>query len=378
MAGIYIHIPFCKTRCYYCDFYKTTNLGMRGDFLTALGKEISQRQTELGMETVKSLYLGGGTPSVLSGSELEGILNKVFAQYSFCSEPEITLEANPDDLSLPVLKGLLRFGVNRLSLGVQSFDDRDLKTMNRRHSAQQAVKSILLAREAGFSNLSIDLIYGLPEQTLSAWERNLHAAVELPVSHISAYDLSFHEGTVFYKHLKSGKLSKISDELSLAQFKLLRKKLGEAGFEAYEISNFARDGRYSIHNRSYWERKPYLGFGPSAHSYDLETRRWNYPDLKKYLEAIKKGLVYWNYELLRPQDQYNDYLITSLRTKWGINISFLERNFDSRFVRYFYREAGIFTDTGHLIRKDDSFVLSEEGLFISDIIIEKLFFTDRR
>lgn len=374
MAGIYIHIPFCKTKCHYCDFYKSTDFGARADFLSALKKEMVVRKHELNNETIESIYFGGGTPSVLKINEIESILETIYSFFQVHQDPEITLEANPDDLNPLFIEGLAGTRINRLSIGIQSFHDRDLKVMNRRHNALQAVGCVENAQAAGFGNLSIDLIYGLPNQSADDWKNNVETALRMNVSHISAYHLTYHKGTVFYKYLKSGKISEIPDEISLAQFRLLRHSLEEFGYEHYEISNFARNGRYSRHNRSYWERENYIGFGPSAHSFDQRTRRWNVSSLKKYLHAVEHEAPFWKDEVLTPQDQYNDYMITSLRTMWGISGAYLDSVFDSRYTSYFRKEALPFIDTGHMIFDGKTYTLSEEGLFISDRIMEKLFF----
>lgn len=374
MAGIYIHIPFCKTKCHYCDFYKSTDFGEQSDFLSALKKEIIRRKQEVNDELIESIYFGGGTPSVLKINEINDILQLIRATFKLHEDTEITLEANPDDLTESFVRALANTDVNRLSIGIQSFNDRDLKAMNRRHNADQAAGCVKNAREAGFRNISIDLIYGLPNQSLKDWEINIDKAIRLNVSHISAYHLTYHEGTVFYDYLKAGKISEIPDELSFSQFKLLKHRLEQTGYEHYEISNFAREGLYSRHNRSYWERKSYLGFGPSAHSFDQRTRRWNVASLRQYLQAVENDGTFWEDEILSPNDQYNDYMITSLRTMWGISNKYLNTAFDPQYAHYFRQEAQPFIGTGHMFCNNGSYTLSEEGLFISDKIMEKLLF----
>ncbi|MGQ7870227.1 radical SAM family heme chaperone HemW [Sunxiuqinia sp. sy24] len=376
MAGIYIHIPFCKTKCHYCDFYKSTDFGAKTDFLVALKKEIKERKNELQQEEIASIYFGGGTPSVLKIEEIRDILSLIEQHYQLGEDVEITLEANPDDLSESFLEGVKTTIINRLSIGTQSFNDHDLKSMNRRHNSRQAVNSIRAAQYAGIQNISIDLIYGLPNQTLADWETNVEQAIALNVQHISAYHLTYHEGTVFFDYLKKGKIKELPDELSLEQFKLLLNCLKEAGFEQYEISNFARKHCYSRHNKAYWERKKYLGFGPSAHSFDYHTRRWNVSSLKKYLQAMEQKLPYWETEILSEQDQYNDYMITSLRTKWGISVAYLEQNFAEKFVQHFKSEAEKYLESKHLYCTNNVYLMSTEGLFISDKIMEELFFLE--
>jgi len=376
MAGIYIHIPFCKTKCHYCDFYKTTDFGAKTDFLSALEQEISWRRDELQHEKIASIYFGGGTPSLLKIKEINEILDLIAKTFLLEDDAEITLEANPDDLTDDFLQALKSTRVNRLSIGTQSFHDSDLKSMNRRHNSTQALKSIQSANEAGIKNISIDLIYGLPNQTLEAWAQNVRTAVSLNVQHISAYHLTYHEGTVFYDYLKSGKIKELPDELSLEQFKLLLQTLKGAGFEQYEISNFARNQQYSRHNKAYWERKNYLGFGPSAHSFDGKTRRWNVAGLRKYIHAIETNSPFWESEILSVQDQYNDYMITSLRTKWGISATYLQQNFPEKFFVHFQHEAKKFISSQHLLLNEGVYGLSAEGLFISDKIMEELLFLE--
>ena len=374
MAGIYIHIPFCKTKCHYCDFYKSTDFGAKTDFLSALKKEITWRKDELHHEKIASIYFGGGTPSVLKISEINEILDFCSHFFQLEKDVEITLEANPDDLTPEFLQGLKQTSVNRMSIGTQSFFDRDLKSMNRRHNSEQALNSIKAAQAIGIDNISIDLIYGLPNQSLEEWKYNVETAVSLDVQHISAYHLTYHEGTVFYEYLKSGKIKELPDELSLEQFKLLLRILLEAGFEQYEISNFAQNENYSRHNKAYWERKKYLGFGPSAHSFDHRTRRWNVSSLRKYLQAVESNSVFWESEILTNQDQYNDYVITSLRTKWGISTADLNESFSEKYVRHFQKEADKFILSKHLQLENGVYKLSVEGLFISDKIMEALLF----
>lgn len=374
MAGIYIHVPFCKTKCHYCDFYKTTDFAARPDFLTALKREIEARKKELEGEQIESIYFGGGTPSVLKVAEISSILKHIGSIYTLSPDVEITMECNPDDIAEAYLNELISSPVNRLSIGTQSFFDRDLKSMNRRHKGQQAIDAVKAAQKAGFRNISIDLIYGLPNQTLEEWKQNIATAIALDVQHISAYHLTYHEGTVFYDYLKSGKIKELPDELSFDQFKVLKEELEKAGFEHYEISNFARSGLYSRHNKAYWERKAYLGFGPSAHSFDLKTRRWNVSSLRKYLQAFEQKTDYWENEILSEQDMYNDCVITSLRTIWGIRFGYLQEQFAPHYAKHFQTEAEAYIQSNHLYLDEGAYKLTTEGLFISDKIMESLLF----
>jgi len=369
LAGIYIHIPFCRKRCHYCDFFKSTDLSQKARLLAGLKKELQNRASELGSEEIATIYFGGGTPSVLLIDELKDLLNTIKENYQIAENAEITLEVNPDDLTQAILSALKQIGFNRLSMGVQSFSESDLKLMNRRHGVLQAVQSVKWAKKAGFSNISIDLIYGLPNQTIEDWERNIRIAVELDVQHISAYNLTYHEGTVFYDQLKKGILKELPDELSLQQFELLIKILKEAGFEHYEISNFCKPGLYSQHNSSYWKTKKYLGIGPSAHSYNLKSRRWNVSSISKYLDGLENNQSYFETEILTEQDRYNDFIITGLRTIWGISEEFLQSTFQLKYFTHFQEYKEKYLLSGHVSCISGIVSLSSEGLFISDKIM---------
>lgn len=369
MAGIYIHIPFCKRRCHYCDFFKSTDLSQKNRLLAGLNKELKNCASELAADEINTIYFGGGTPSVLLIDELKDLLNTILQNYRVAENAEITLEANPDDLTQIYLSELIQKGFNRLSMGIQSFSESDLKLMNRRHNALQAVQSVKWAKDAGFSNISIDLIYGLPNQTIVEWERNVRTAIELEVQHISAYNLTYHEGTVFYGRLKKGVLKELPDELSLQQFELLIRALKEAGFEHYEISNFCQPGLYSRHNSSYWKSQKYIGIGPSAHSYDLVSRRWNVSSISKYMEGLENNQPYFETEILSEQDRYNDFIITGLRTIWGISEAFVHTEFADKYFIHFQKIKEKYLQSGHVISTLGAVCLSSEGLFISDKIV---------
>ena len=369
MAGIYLHIPFCRKRCHYCDFFKSTDLRPKTRIIEALKQELILRSGELDSDEVNTIYLGGGTPSVLVVGELKDLLQTIKSGFNVSPEAEITMEANPDDLSQAILSYLREVGYNRLSMGIQSFSEADLKLMNRRHGVFQAVQSVKWAKKAGFSNISIDLIYGLPNQNLAEWERNVETAIELDVQHVSAYNLTYHEGTVFYDQLKQGILKELPDELSLQQFQLMIRRLKEAGFEHYEISNFCKPGFYSKHNSSYWKNEKYLGIGPSAHSFDLTSRRWNVSSIHEYLDGIENRKPYSESEILSVYDRYNDYIITGLRTIWGISEEFIKREFPEKFWIHFRQIKEKNIQTGHVISLPDKVCLSQDGLFISDKIM---------
>ncbi len=369
MAGIYIHIPFCRKRCHYCDFFKSTDLRSKARLFEALKQELTKRSGELASDEIKTIYLGGGTPSVLVVGELKELLETIYANFNISPEAEITMEANPDDLTQANLTYLREVGYNRLSMGVQSFSEADLKLMNRRHGVFQAVQSVKWAKKAGFSNISIDLIYGLPNQTLEEWERNIQTAVELDVEHISAYNLTYHEGTVFYDQLKKGILQELPDELSLEQFQVLIRRLKEAGYEHYEISNFCKPGCYSKHNSSYWKNEKYLGIGPSAHSFDLDSRRWNVSSIQEYLEGVENNKPYSELEVLSVYDRYNDYIITGLRTTWGVSEEIIEQEYPAEFAVHFRQIKEMYLKSGHVGEFPGKVCLTEKGLFISDKIM---------
>ncbi len=376
MAGIYIHIPFCRKRCHYCDFFKSTDFSQKSKLLEGLNKELVNRASEFASEEINTIYLGGGTPSVLLVDELKELLKTIYQNFQVSPEAEITMEANPDDLSQAILSMLREIGFNRLSMGVQSFSETDLKLMNRRHGVMQAIQSVKWAKKAGFSNISIDLIYGLPDQTLEEWERNVRIAVELDVQHVSAYNLTYHEGTVFYDQLKKGVLKELPDELSLQQFEILIRILKEAGFEHYEISNFCKPGLYSQHNSSYWKSKKYLGIGPSAHSYDFKSRRWNVSSITKYLHGIENNQSYSESEILTEQDRYNDYIITGLRTIWGISEEFIQTEFSDVYFIHFQKIKNKYLQSEHIALESSTVSINKQGLFISDKIMADFMVVD--
>ena len=376
MAGIYIHIPFCKKKCYYCNFYKSVSGSRKEAFLQSLKKEILQRKEELQGEKIETVYLGGGTPSLLTIEETEDIIKTVLENFSVSENAEITFESNPEDLTDSYLKRLSTTPVNRLSIGIQSFKDSDLILMNRRHRSDRAIKAVKDAQNAGFNNISIDLIYGLPKQTMEDWKRDIKIALSLNVQHISSYCLTYSKGTVFYHRLKTGKLRELSDELCFRQFKYLVEILKENGFEQYEISNFSKSGYRSRHNSSYWLRKKYLGFGPSAHSYDFNTRRWNKADLEYYIKNVNENATYWEYEVLDVTERYNDYVITSLRTVWGISEDVLRSDFGEKYLIFFKKGIQSYLTSGHVLFNNGNYHLTTDGLFISDMIMEDLLYVN--
>jgi oxygen-independent coproporphyrinogen-3 oxidase len=373
MAGIYIHIPYCRKLCYYCDFHRALYAGDAGAFLNALAREIDLREDYLDNEPIETIYFGGGTPSVLKIQELNFITEKIQQKFSVADSAEITLEANPDDLDVSYINGLRHdTAVNRLSIGIQSFNDAELKLMNRRHNARQALQSVSEAKKAGFTNISIDLIYGIPGMTTGEWTKNLSLAMDPGITHISAYHLTFEPGTVFYKYLNEGKLIAPSEEESLSQYETLINMTHKNKFIHYEISNFGREGYFSLHNTSYWRQKKYMGLGPSAHSYNTVSRQWNVADNKKYIYSINKGIVRARKEILDKKTRFNDYLLTSLRTMWGTDMEYVAAAYGPEYSDYL--EAGIikFLSAGTMIKNKNILTLTDKGKFISDYIISEL------
>ncbi|MEN8115667.1 MAG: radical SAM family heme chaperone HemW [Bacteroidota bacterium] len=372
MAGIYIHIPFCRQKCNYCDFYKTLNTLLIPKFLATLKKEAEKRKQYLNNELVETIYFGGGTPSVLGEQKLYNLLAFLDKQWKIDSNAEITLEANPDDLTATYLNGIRQAGINRLSIGIQSFQDKLLERMNRRHNSEQAVQAVENAAKAGFQNISVDLIYGLPELTETEWQDNLDHVFQLPVHHLSAYHLTYHKGTPFYSWLKKGTLKELSETESIRQFNMLIDLAQKNGFEHYEISNFAKNEIYSRHNTSYWTGKKYLGLGPSAHSFDGSSRRWNVLDTEDYIQAFENNTGYFEEEFLTPEDKFNEYILTRIRTQWGISFDYVRQNFGKEKADYLEKQISKYKETKKIIVKNNIITLSREGFFISDEIMSDL------
>ncbi len=376
MAGIYLHIPFCVQRCHYCDFFSSTRLEMREQFVQACLKEIMIRKEYLQDEESDTIYMGGGTPSLLDPDSLSRIIDSLYKHLKISPHAELTIEANPDDLDAKVLKDLISVGFNRISLGIQSFRDADLILMNRRHSADQAIDSVHQAKSAGFENISIDLIYGIPGLSELDWKDNMYRIRELPVDHLSAYHLTFEKETAFGKWLKQGKMKEIAEESSFNQYQLLSKISKELGFEQYEISSFAKNQRYSLHNRKYWNGEWYLGLGPSAHSYNGESRHWNPSDLKQYLEGYLSGMIITEKEDISINDRRNELIMTSLRTKWGIKKSDWEKLDHPQSWTQLKEQGRKYLDSKDLICEDERLVINPESWFRADGIIADLFRVD--
>ena len=374
MAGIYFHIPFCKKKCNYCDFYSIINSRDIVELVECELLELEIRSGYIDNEIVKSIYFGGGTPSLLEINQIKRVLDEINLKFEVSDDCEITFEANPDDLSEEYLWGLFIVGVNRLSIGIQSFDDNVLKFLGRRHNSSRVVDIIKNAQKIGFKNISVDLIFGIPGFTTDVYKESLDHVLSLNIQHISAYSLSIEKRTLLYKLLKNNKISEISDEELLVQFDMTIDFMKEKGFVQYEISNYALKGFESRHNSSYWEGVKYLGIGPSAHSYNHISRQWNVGSVKNYCEGIIENKSFFEIELLSEQDKYNEYIITGLRTLKGVSISVIQNNFDFSISQYFRKVIGHLVNDDLIYMRDDRVILSRKGLFISDYIIRSLYY----
>jgi oxygen-independent coproporphyrinogen-3 oxidase len=373
MAGLYVHIPFCREACHYCDFHFSISIRQLNSMMNAIEKEIAMRKDFLQGEVLDTIYLGGGTPSVLSASQLKSLFRVIKDHYEIGTDPEITLEGNPEDLVPQYMENLIKLGINRLSIGIQSFHEDDLKFMNRRHGKKQSHYCLKIARKAGFKNMNVDLIYGLPGLTTKKWEENLDIASGYSPVHISAYHLSYEKGTVMdYRRMKSS--FKTQDELtSQDQYELLVDKLNQNGYLHYEISNFALPGYISRHNSAYWNGKKYLGVGPSAHSFNGEIRSWNIAKNTSYINFVHKGSVYYEMEKLDHTSRFHDYLMTSLRTMWGADLAYILREFGQMYKAHCLQMAKPYLQSGRMEKNGDKLILSRDGMFIADHIIAKLF-----
>ena len=372
MAGIYIHIPFCKQACHYCNFHFSTSLKQKEPLLQALLVEIERQKDYLSGEQLESIYLGGGTPSLLSVKELDLLFNQIQRFHKIANQAEITLEANPDDLSREQLKALRETPINRLSIGIQSFLEEDLRFMNRAHSAAEAEACIDLALEQGFTALTVDLIYGTPTLSHAQWEQNLQKVFEKPIQHLSCYCLTVEPKTALDHFVNTGKAKPVDEEQAALQFERLIEASKVAGFEQYEISNFARDGYYAVHNSNYWKGKKYLGIGPSAHSFNGESRQWNIANNAQYIRSIQAGELPHEVEHLDLDQRYNEYVMTGLRTIWGCEISKIY-GFSPAHARHFKDKAQAFIQAGNMEEKEGNYCLTEAGRLLADHIAMELF-----
>lgn len=372
MAGIYIHIPFCRQACHYCDFHFSTSMKKKDEVVEMLCREIELRKEELPGKQLQTIYFGGGTPSLLTAEELKKIFDTIHEHFTVAGDAEITLEANPDDLTREKLEVLAASEINRLSIGVQSFFEEDLKMMNRAHNAGEALGSIKMAKEF-FDNISIDLIYGIPEMSEERWKENIRIALELGLPHFSCYALTVEPNTALKKFIEKGVIKPLDDDAARAHFEILTETLKAAGFVHYEFSNFGKPGYFSRNNTAYWMGKPYLGIGPSAHSYNGNNRKWNINNNALYIKFLKKGELPLEEEELSVTDRYNEYIMTRLRTMWGIDPGEVEEKFGANYKDYMWEQAmPLFRDD--LLKKEEGKIhVSEKGKFLSDGIAAELF-----
>ncbi len=376
MAGVYIHIPFCRQACHYCNFYFTTSPGNKDKFISALLHEIELSKGYLEGERIETIYFGGGTPSLLSGSELISIVRRLEDHYDLSDLKEFTLEANPDDLSAEKVKefqGLQSLGLNRFSIGVQSFFDEDLKYMNRAHNSEEAISSIKRVQDAGFKNITIDLIYGTPTMNDQHWLQNLNTAFALGIPHISSYALTVEPKTNLERKIRQGESKPVNEEQAAMQFNILMEEMKKAGYEQYEISNFAKPGKYAIHNSNYWSGKKYLGLGPSAHSYNKVARKWNVANNMSYIQSIEKDIIPAEEEILTKAQQINERIMTALRTMWGLNLAEFEAD-----VMVWIKEDLSVIDPAHYTITANTLTLTNKGRLFADAIAASLFVTEEQ
>ncbi|HSM64337.1 MAG TPA: radical SAM family heme chaperone HemW [Gillisia sp.] len=373
MSSLYIHIPFCKQACHYCDFHFSTSIRKKGELVNMLCEEIRLRKNELPGKQLDTIYFGGGTPSLLSSEELKLIFDVVKANFEVRKDAEVTLEANPDDLTLENLKTFKDAGINRLSIGVQSFFEEDLQLMNRAHNAKEALESIQMAKQF-FENISIDLIYGIPGMSKERWKANIETALSLELPHFSCYALTIEPNTALKKMIEKGKVKPVDDEAARAHFDILTTILKREGYIHYEFSNYGKSGYFSENNTAYWFGKPYLGIGPSAHSYDEVNRKWNVSNNTLYIKSIEKGELPLEQEELSKSDRYNEYVMTRLRTMWGIDIKEVENLFGNLYKTHLLNEASKEVELGLLELNEDILKVTQKGKFLSDGIASNLFF----
>ena len=371
MAGIYIHIPFCKQSCHYCNFHFSTSTKNKDEVLDAIENEIKQKGQATN-ESISTIYFGGGTPSILDVNEINSIIKRIYKEFNVESEAEITIEANPDDLNKEKIINLSLTEINRLSIGVQSFIDKELKIMNRAHDSKKALNSIEISKKY-FNNISIDLMYGVPDSTIESWAYNLDTVSQFDINHISSYALTLEPKTALESFVRKLVVEMPEEDLVYDQYNLINKKLEPLGFINYEVCSFAKENFFSKNNSAYWLRKKYIGIGPSAHSFDGKSRSWNISNNKKYIDQIKKGKSFYKKEKLSKVDQYNEYVMTGFRTIWGVSANFIENNFNSKFKNYFTDRIQKHIDQKNIIVKDDIYTTTNEGRFLADGISSDLF-----
>ena len=372
MAGIYIHIPFCKQACHYCNFHFSTSLRHRDEMVTAICKEIDLQKDFLTNKNLTTIYFGGGTPSLLETSEINQILERLSKNYSWENNIEITLEANPDDITTEKISKLRAGGVNRLSIGIQSFIDSELLASNRAHNSDESLKAVQKCQDAGIDNLSIDIIYGMPGSTQDSWQYNIDKALELDVDHISSYALTVEPKTFLDHMVKKGGILLPKEMEVNKQYLQLIHSLTTAGYDHYEISNFAKPSKYAVHNTNYWMSVPYLGLGPSAHSYQPTFRQWNINNNAKYIKSISKGVIPSEREQTKYADQFNEYIMTRLRTMWGVDLNELNNRFSSE-LNNVQKNIAKYIKSQHVLLEDNHYRLTPKGKLLADGIDSDLF-----
>lgn len=373
MAGIYIHIPFCNSKCAYCNFFSLASKSRTDDYVSALREEIVIRNQYLGTENVKTIYFGGGTPSLLSTKQIGDILETLHENYNIISNPEITLEANPDTIDKEKMISLKKLGINRISVGIQSFNDEDLKYLDRRHDSRHALQVIDDLKSVGFGKLTLDLIYGIPTLTEESWNKNLDIFFSTGISHLSAYALTVEPRTILGQKIEKGILHNVDEEETIRHYNILINRTKEHGFEHYEISNFAKEGCMSKHNSIYWNDEKYLGLGASAHSYDGQSRQWNVSNLTKYISTDFDSDSYYEKEILTTDDRYNEYVMTSLRTSWGCDIEKISSDYGDAYAEHFLKNIKKHLNSEIILRKGNNFILTDEGMLFADGIAAEVF-----
>ena len=373
MASIYIHIPYCKQQCTYCNFHFRIVQNDKEEMLKSIKKEIKLRQSYLNGASISSIYFGGGTPSILNKEEIKSLIHTLYDNFRIDHDAEITLECNPDDLNTKKLLELKKIGINRLSIGIQSFDDADLKFMNRSHNAKEALNCIQFAKESGFDNITIDLIYGLPNQSNENWKKNLARMLSLDIQHFSAYSLTVEPKTKL-KHLIDKKLvTPLDDKITVEHFNTLVEIANENNFIHYEISNFGKEGFISKHNSAYWKNKHYLGVGPSAHSFNGSSRQWNVASNKQYIEKVNENDSYFEVEQLSNTQQYNEYIFTALRTIWGVELDYINKQFGHEALNYFKKQVINWENKGKIKQEKNTYTVTKKGKLYADAIASDLF-----
>jgi putative oxygen-independent coproporphyrinogen III oxidase len=372
MAGVYIHMPFCRKLCFYCDFYHVIAPADTSGFINALIREITLRKDYLGNESIRTIYFGGGTPSIFSADDISAVMEHLRKEFNVEEGSEITIEMNPDDVNIEYLRRIAGTGINRISIGIQSWNDEELRMLNRRHDSRRAADALKDCFDAGFENVSADLIYGLPGMTVAGWEANLDTTFTYPIKHLSAYHLTIEKGTVFGKMLEKNLLKETDEDLSTALFASLVKKASEEGFVHYEISNFGIPGYFSKHNTNYWKQVNYIGLGPSAHSFNGYSRQWNKSSLNAYITAMRSGIPDFESEELDTRKKFNEYIMTSLRTMWGLDLEYVEKQFEKEGYDYVMNMSLKYRDYGLMKMERNTLVLTGQGMMISDNIISGL------